>query len=100
MTRTRNHTTPPPAASATTSDAQPPDGADPPAGLFVVSVRDQRAVALAGSPGAAYVSPPHTLQHAIALACLLADGPLTGPGPWRLAIAGGQRTISLEPLTR
>jgi hypothetical protein len=34
-----------------------------------------------------------------ALLALLAETPLHGFGPWRHAIAGGQRTIHLQPLT-
>ncbi len=65
-------------------------------GLFVVAVREQRTRALVGSVGQSYTSPPQTEQQARALAELLADRPLDGPGPWRQPIAGGQRTIELH----
>ena len=65
-------------------------------GLFVVAVREQRARALVGSDGESYTSPPQPEQQARALAALLADRPLQGPGPWRQPIAGGQRTIELH----
>ncbi len=65
-------------------------------GLFVVAVREQRTWALVGSDGESYTSPPQTEQQARKLAALLAGGPIDGPGPWRHAIAGGQRTIELH----
>ncbi|MGO9958839.1 MAG: hypothetical protein ACLP50_23235 [Solirubrobacteraceae bacterium] len=78
---THNHTT----------DAQAADGSQ-----FVVEVREQRTSALVGSDGQSYTSPPQTEQQARQLAALLAGAPIDGPGPWRHAIAGGQRTIELH----
>ena len=73
------------------TDAQATDGSQ-----FVVAVREQRTRALVGSDGQSYTSPPQTEQQARQLAALLAGGPIDGPGPWRHAIAGGQRTIELH----
>jgi hypothetical protein len=64
--------------------------------MFVVEVHEQRTEALTGTPPLAYTSPPQTEQDARALAALLADGRVDGPGPWRHPIAGGQRTIQLR----
>jgi hypothetical protein len=64
--------------------------------MFVVEVREQRTQALTGTPPLAYTSPPQTEQDARALAALLADGRVDGPGPWRHPIAGGQRMIELR----
>jgi hypothetical protein len=66
--------------------------------MFVVEVHEQRAEALTGTPPLAYTSPPQTEQDARALAALLADGQVDGPGPWRHPIAGGPRTIELHPV--
>jgi len=62
---------------------------------FVVTVHEQRARELSGRDGQSYTSPPQTEQQARQLAELLAA--VTGPGPWRHPIAGGQRTIELHP---
>ncbi len=67
------------------------------AGAFVIAVSEQRQSALAGCAGQDYTSPPQSLEQARAraLAGLLLGAPVTGAGPWRHAIAGGQRTIEL-----
>ena len=65
------------------------------AGAFVIAVSEQRQSALAGCDGQDYTSPPQSLEQARALAGLLLGAPVTGAGPWRHAIAGGQRTIEL-----
>lgn len=65
------------------------------AGAFRVAVREQRQAALAGCAGQDYTSPAQSLEQARALAGLLLGAPVTGAGPWRQAIAGGQRTITL-----
>jgi hypothetical protein len=64
---------------------------------YVLTVSDQRAEALTGRGGETYTSPPQTEQQARQLAELLAGATVDGPGPWRHAIAGGQRTIGLHP---
>ncbi len=64
-------------------------------GSFRVAVREQRQAALAGCAAQDYTSPPQSLEQARALAGLLLGAPVTGAGPWRQAIAGGQRTVAL-----
>jgi hypothetical protein len=64
---------------------------------FVVTVHEHRTLALAGREGQSYTSPPQTEQQARTLAGLLAGTAVIGPGPWRHPIAGGQRTIELQP---
>ncbi len=70
---------------------------DPHPASFVLIVSDERAEALTGRDSQRYTSPPQTEQQARRLAELLAGAVLDGPGPWRHAIAGGQRTIRLHP---
>ena len=62
---------------------------------FVIAVSEQREAALAGCPAQSYTSPPQSLEQAQALAGLLLGAPVTGTGPWRHPIAGGQRTVAL-----
>ena len=64
---------------------------------YVLVVTDERAEALTGRDSETYTSPPQTEQQARQLAALLAGAPVAGRGPWRHAIAGGQRTIGLHP---
>ncbi len=69
-------------------------------GYYVVRVEDHVAERLSGHEGCRYVSPPQTHGHALALVGVLVGCPaqeIDRYGPWRSAIAGGQRTISLEP---
>ncbi len=69
-------------------------------GYYVVRVEDHVAQRLAGHEGCRYVSPPQTRPHALALVRVLMGcpiGAIDAHGPWRSAIAGGQRTISLQP---
>ena len=61
----------------------------------MIAVSEQREAALAGCAGQSYTSPPQSLEQARALAGLLLGGPVAGTGPWRQAIAGGQRTVAL-----
>lgn len=85
-----------------TGDHSPPvlNGATAESAHYVVRVEDHVAHPLAGHDGCRYVSPPQTRSHAIALVEVLMGCPLRAideHGPWRSAIAGGQRTISLQP---
>ncbi len=69
-------------------------------GYYVVRVEDHVAQGLSGHEGCRYVSPPQARRHALALVRVLMGcpaQPIDGHGPWRSAIAGGQRTISLQP---
>ncbi len=63
---------------------------------YVVHVIDTLAEPLGGT-AANYVSPPQPRADAVALAQLLLQAPPAGDGPWRRAVPGGQRTITLEP---
>ncbi len=85
-----------------TGEQAPPalEGATEQNGYYVVCVEDHVAHPLAGHDGCRYVSPPQTRRHALALVQVLTGCPvlkLDDHGPWRSAIAGGQRTISLQP---
>ncbi len=69
-------------------------------GYYVVRVEDHVAHPLAGHEDCRYMSPPQARPHALALVRALMACPapeIDGHGPWRSAIAGGQRTISLQP---
>jgi hypothetical protein len=63
---------------------------------YTVIVTERRCGGLVGTDGITYVSPPQTEQQARALIALIADAGIHGPGPWRHAVAGGQRTIELR----
>lgn len=70
---------------------------DPPA--WIVHATDTVHAELAGHVGRDYVSPPQPRDTALALVALL-----VGPTPaddertrWTVAIAGGRRTVVLEP---
>ena len=67
------------------------------ASTFRVLVTDQLTPGLAGGDDRQYESPPHTEQQARALLAILV-GTTTAehPGPWRQAIAGGQRIVELR----
>jgi len=71
-------------------------------GLVVVHVRDQVDVTLAGHDGREYTSPPHHRADALALVALLlgrrAQSDANGECSWRCPLAGGQRTITLDPI--
>jgi hypothetical protein len=75
----------------------PSAGAAEPA--FVVHVEDAISAALAGHEGVEYRSPPLARGEALALVrVLVGDDPATaGTRSWRCPIAGGQRTVKLEP---
>ena len=68
--------------------------------LFVVRVRDCCCAQLVGRDGGSYQSPPQPLADAQALIALLIERnheQQVGEGELSLPIAGGRRTISLEP---
>jgi hypothetical protein len=70
-------------------------------GRVVVRVRDQVNRTLAGHDGREYTSPPHERPDALTLVALLLGRPARLDGhehsSWSCAVAGGQRTITLEP---
>jgi hypothetical protein len=63
---------------------------------YTVVVTERRCGVLVGTDAITYISPPQTEQQARALIALIADAGIDGPGPWRHAVAGGQRTIELR----
>jgi hypothetical protein len=69
-------------------------------GLVVVHVRDEVNPTLAGHDGREYTSPPHAPGDALALVGLLLGHPAQPDrddhAVWRCAVAGGQRTITLN----
>ena len=71
-------------------------------GLVVVHVRDQVDVTLAGHDGREYTSPPHQRADALALVALLLGRPAQpdaiGECIWSCPLAGGQRTITIDPV--
>jgi len=72
-------------------------------GVVVVRVRDQVNRTLAGHDGREYTSPPHERADALALVALLlgrtpeSDDDGTEQNSWSCPLAGGQRTITLDP---
>ena len=68
----------------------------------VVRVEETISPALAGREGVVYESPPLPRAHALALVRLLIgrDRQTAERDSWRCPIAGGQRTITLEPAAR
>jgi hypothetical protein len=70
-------------------------------GLVVVRVRDQVNSTLAGHSGREYTSPPQPRADALTLIALLLGAPAQTNGHkqtrWSCALAGGQRTITLDP---
>jgi len=73
-------------------------------GRVVVRVRDQVNRTLAGHDGREYTSPPHHRTDALILAALLLGRPAHTDGnddernSWSCPLAGGQRTITLNPV--
>ena len=67
--------------------------------MFVVHVKDTVSAALAGHDGVEYRSPPLRHEEALALVRVLwgENRPAAETRSWRWAIAGGQRTVTLEP---
>ena len=66
----------------------------------VVRVLETITSVLVGHDGLEYQSPPQPRAEALALVRLLGRGgdPQDGEVSWRCPIAGGQRTITIEPL--
>jgi len=67
----------------------------------VVRVRETITSVLVGHDGLEYQSPPQPRAEALALVRLLlgrGGDPQDGEVSWRCPIAGGQRTITIEPL--
>jgi hypothetical protein len=70
----------------------------------VVRVRDQVNRTLAGHDGREYTSPPHERADALTLVALLLGRPADTNGDgeeqyrWSCPLAGGQRTITLDPV--
>ena len=69
---------------------------------FVVQVKDTISAALAGHDGCTYHSPPQPRGEAMSLIRILLgrseEPPVDERGPWTCAIAGGRRTVTLEPV--
>jgi hypothetical protein len=69
--------------------------------FYVIEVEDRRDAGLAGHAGTAYMSPAQPRTQALALVHILlgrsAQEIDLRDGPWRLAIAGGSRIISVHP---
>ena len=65
-------------------------------GDWRVIVTESRAPGLSAGAGTCYVSPAQSEPQARALIALLAGTHALGAGPWRRAVAGGQRTVRLE----
>lgn len=67
--------------------------------MLVVHVEDTISAALAGHEGVEYRSPPLPREEALALVRVLLgdDRPAAETRSWRCPIAGGQRTVKLEP---
>ena len=71
--------------------------------LVVVRVSDTINVGLAGRGGCAYESPPQPRECALTLVQLLlgrSDDVVDGSTYWSCPIAGGRRTVRLEPQPR
>ncbi len=68
-----------------------------PTNTYRVLVTDQITPGLAGGDGRHYESPPQSEQQARSLVAMLVGAEhLDHRGPWRHAIAGGQRIIELR----
>jgi hypothetical protein len=65
--------------------------------LYVVVVDDRVTGPLTNRPARRYRSPPQGLEDARCLALLLLDRSedLTGDGPWRRPLPGGQRHVEI-----
>jgi hypothetical protein len=76
-----------------------PTAAGPDA-LVVVRVDDAVNPILAGHAGCSYASPPQPRDQALTLAGLLLGcpvEPVDGGSPWTCPLAGGRRTVTIEP---
>jgi hypothetical protein len=73
-----------------------------PNGLVVIHVRDELNSTLVGHSGREYTSPPHQRADALTLIALLLGRPVQPNGHeqtrWSCPLAGGHRTITLDPL--
>ncbi len=73
-------------------------------GLVVVHERDRVNRTLAGHDGREYTSPPHQRTDALILVALLLGRPAPPnaqgeeQASWSCPLAGGQRTITLDPV--
>ena len=78
------------------------NGSDRTEGLVEVRVRDQVNRMLANHDGREYTSPPHERADALALVALLLERPVEPDEhertSWSRPLAGGQRTITLDPV--
>jgi len=77
------------------------DGGVAAGALVVLTVTETVVAALTGRDGCRYTSPPQTREQAAELACLLLGrdlGQLDGESRWQAPIAGGRRTVSIEPV--
>ena len=82
----------------TTNGAGPRDA--PTEELVVVHVSDAINPVLAGRGDASYQSPPQPTEDALSLVRLLlgrSEAPQTEEPRWTCPIAGGQRTVTLQP---
>ena len=73
---------------------------DSPNRLVVVRVHDHINPALAGRDGCQYTSPPQPAEQARSLVALLlgcTTDTLDAHGSWTQPIAGGQRTVTVNP---
>ncbi len=68
--------------------------------LYAVLVEEHVSDVLTGHRDQQYASPPQPLEAALVLAALLGAGKLTDVGQARVAIAGGRRIVTIEPVTR
>jgi hypothetical protein len=71
--------------------------------LYIVEVDDRCTQQLVGHTGCSYASPPQPATQALALVRVLlgcaANALEADQSPWRRAIAGGTRTVSLHVAT-
>jgi hypothetical protein len=76
------------------------EGSTEHAPVVVVHVEETISPALVGRDGVAYQSPPMPRAEALALVRLLIgrDGRADEDSCWRCPIAGGRRTVTLEPV--
>lgn len=78
-------------------------GAEPSELLVVLRVDDEINESLTGHAGHSYESPPQPREQALTLAQVLlgyTSGQLDGETEWSCPIAGGRRTVRLEPQRR
>jgi hypothetical protein len=66
----------------------------------MVIIEDRVDEGLAGYAGNCYMGPPQRISDARELVRIVLGAPPAGPGPWRRAIAGGQRMVALHPVSQ